>query len=128
MDRVVKNKPAKLFVTLAASLWCVCAAHAGGVLSGLPDPTRPVEEPAGVATGGGGGPQVQSILLSPTRKLAVIDGQVYRVGAKFDGAVVREIRPDAVVLVDASGRTQRLQLLPRIKNQQSRGAREDERK
>lgn len=75
----------------------------------LVDPTRPPadtgrgeparDEPDSEA-------RVQSILLSPTRKLAVIDGETVLLGGKHRGARLISITPTQVVLRD--GETQRV--------------------
>ena len=65
---------------------CLLAAviPAAGAAQGLADPTRPPN--AGEAQGEGGfatgGPQLQSVILSSSRKLAIIDGQTVALGAK----------------------------------------------
>jgi MSHA biogenesis protein MshK len=73
------------------------AAHA----QALADPTRPPQA-------AGSGPlleaapaertRLQSVLLSPGRKLAVIDGQTVPLGGRVGEATVVEISPDQVVL------------------------------
>ncbi|MBZ0091197.1 MAG: hypothetical protein K8F27_03120 [Sulfuricellaceae bacterium] len=72
----------------------------------LPDPTRPAfaaDTPASPAASGAAGeappePGLQSILLSPGYKAAIINGQQVRVGARIGDAKVMEIRAGEVVL------------------------------
>ncbi len=64
--------------------------------------------------------QVSSILISPQRRIAVINGQVVSEGEKIDAAIVKEIQTAAVKL--ASGKTEFEIRLPSAlidKNQQS---------
>lgn len=60
------------------------AIPGAGAAQGLADPTKPPN--AGEAPGEGGasaaGPQLQSVILSSRRKLAVIDGQTVPLGHK----------------------------------------------
>lgn len=81
----------------------------------LRDPTEPPPalRPAQAAGGAGqaglpsaapAGPRLQSVLLSPKRQLAVIDGQTLRVGQKYRGAVLASIKPTEVVLVRGTAR------------------------
>jgi len=64
----------------------------------LPDPTRPpsVEAPRG-------GSELQTTLVSPGRKLAIISGRTVGVGDRVGAAVVTDIRPYEVVLKTSSG-------------------------
>lgn len=64
----------------------------------LPDPTRPT--PSGVPgnTHVGDRYRLESILVSPVRRQAVIDGRLVRVGDGVGRAVVVRIDPDAVWL------------------------------
>lgn len=109
--------PAALLTALSL-LPAVGAARGTDDLAGLPDPTRPTPA-AGMESGGGG---LQSVLISPLRRVAVIDGRVCGVGTRIDGAVVREIHPDLVILRTASGRIKKLRLLPKIKTEHTGGA------
>lgn len=58
----------------------------------LPDPTRPSY------IAGGDGLTLQSIIVSPGRRLAVIDGRAVKIGDRVGGAVVIDIRPYEVRL------------------------------
>lgn len=95
-----------------------CAvAMAGSLvdLKGLADPTRPytggpaTAVPAPEATG----PMLQSTMISPTDRRAVISGRSYRVGDKIDGAVITDIQPYEVTL-KRGNRVDRLRMLPRL--------------
>ena len=97
-------------------------ARASESLAGLSDPTRPwAGRGADVspAAGRAGGPVLQSTLVAPGAKRAVIDGRGYAVGDKFGAAVITDIRPYEVVLTQ-SGRAWRLRLLPELTKDHAR--------
>lgn len=89
----------------------VALALAGGAIAeDLPDPTRP---PAGYASGEtvSVGPVLQSVLISPTRRIAIISGKTVKVGDKYEGTRVASISDNEVVL--KNGKTsQVLRLYP----------------
>lgn len=109
-------------VTIKALTVIVLTATAGANAQSLPDPTRP---PALTATEQGdaptpSGPELQSVLISPTRKLAIISGQRVALGEKFGDARVVRITESEVVL--RSGKDEQvLKLFPNIEKQASRG-------
>jgi len=78
------------------------------------DPTRP---PAGLAAeapkGAVGGNQLQSVVISPTRKAAIINGVVVELGGKYGDAVLTKVAEDEVVLGSGSSR-QVLRLHPGV--------------
>ena len=83
----------------------------------LADPTRPPAIPAVMQEGGSSaattGPVLQSVLVSPGRRVAIISGQTVKVGDKFGDALVVEIAESEVVL--RSGKElRRLKLFPGI--------------
>jgi MSHA biogenesis protein MshK len=66
----------------------------------MKDPTRP---PASLAAGSEkmespGGPQLQSVILSPSRRSAIISGQLVSRGESYGDAVLAEVAEDHVVL------------------------------
>ena len=88
----------------------------------LADPTRPpnvLPETAEVAVFEG--PRLQSVLMSPTRRSAVISGTTVALGGKFGDARVESITESAVVLRYA-GRRETLQLLPSTDKRERRAA------
>lgn len=103
MDRTLTSGPAlpALFLALglALSLAGPCAQA-----QALDDPTRPpaaLWAPASAAPVVAARPQLQSVLISTQpggRRLAVIDGQVVKIGSKVGDAVVTDIRDTAVLL------------------------------
>lgn len=89
---------------LLASLLVLSLTCAGAQAQALDDPTRPpaaLWAPAGAATVAPARPRLQSVLISSQpggRRVAVIDGQLVRVGSKVGDAVVTDIRDTAVLL------------------------------
>jgi MSHA biogenesis protein MshK len=82
---------------------------------GLTDPTRPPAAllPEAAPASDASGPALQSILISPTRKLAIINGQTVRPGDKVGDARVVRITENEVVLRDGR-QSQTLKLFPQI--------------
>jgi MSHA biogenesis protein MshK len=74
----------------------------------IKDPTRP---PAGFGTVGepataeapSSGPVLQSVMLSPTRRAAIISGQLVKRGENYGDAVLAEVAEDHVVLRRGGG-------------------------
>lgn len=69
----------------------------------LSDPTRPPGVAAGSDGDEGGGGQLQSVILSGGRKLAIIGGVAYKVGERVGEARVLSIDAEVVRLRDAQG-------------------------
>jgi MSHA biogenesis protein MshK len=100
-------------LVLGLGLASALPARAADVFDGLPDPTRPAS-----ALGGGGvttgvhGLVLQSVLIAPQRRLAVINGHTLAVGERIGDATVADIQPHEVVVKRASGALT-LRLVPR---------------
>ena len=109
--------PCTRWAIAAVALGCLSPAW-GQALS---DPTRP--PPAWIAAHpkAAGAPateqaaasQLQSLLIGPSRRYAIIDGQLLGVGDRYRDARVVAVRPDGVVLRSASG-TRTLKLFPDV--------------
>lgn len=82
-------------------------------LAGLGDPTRPMGGGAVAEPVRGGGPVLQSTMVSDHRVSAVISGQTVTVGARVAGGEVVAIRPYEVV-IRRGGREQTLRMVPRL--------------
>jgi len=96
---------------------CTLAALAPALADeplGLGDPTRP--STAEGANYGVGGFVLQSTLVSPTRKLAIINGRALTVGARMGQAVVTDIKPYEVTLNNA-GQVIHLRLSPKLEKE-----------
>jgi len=96
-------------------LVCVAGALLAWAAQGAPfaDPTRPPDTSPGVPAPSGSslGPRLESVLIAPDRRVAVISGQQVRLGGKFgDGHVVR-ITESEVVIRSGEG-TETLRLFP----------------
>lgn len=112
---------AGMFRLLMLSMLLLASVAHAGAQDNFPDPTRP---PA--ALGGGGvastaasGPVLQSVLIAPRRKVAVISGETVQVGDRLGDARVTKIAEGEVVLV-RGGQTQTLRLFPGIEKQRTK--------
>lgn len=87
----------------------------GGLAQPLADPTAPPAAAGKAADGDSlsARTRLQSVLLSPQRKLAVIDGRLVALGAKHGDATLVRITPTEVVLRGA-GEEQVLKLNPAV--------------
>ncbi len=91
------------------------------VAESLPDPTQPADfiasqsgsGPSSAGPAAPTGPVLQSTLVSPQRKSAVISGRQVKIGDTFEGAVVVDITPYEVRL-RREGRESSLRLLPKL--------------
>lgn len=110
--------PCARWAIAALALGCLSPAW-GQVLS---DPTRPPQAWLDAQPKGAGAPsaveqeatpQLQSVLIGPSRKYAIIDGQLVGVGDTFKDARVVAVRPAGVVLRSKRG-TQTLRLFPDV--------------
>lgn len=83
------------------------------------DPTRP---PAGLAAGpadadSAGGVTLQSVLISPTQKAAIISGVMVKLGEKYGDAVLVRVAENEVVL-KTGGVQQVLKLYPGVEKRE----------
>jgi MSHA biogenesis protein MshK len=84
------------------------------VAASFPDPTRPATFTPGAAPVPTGRPRLESVLIAPDRRIAVISGQRVQLGDRIGGAQVVSITESAVVLrSDQSSET--LLLFPQLK-------------
>ena len=92
--------------------------HAANVAAQSSDPTRP---PAGIDAGpaeadagdAGGGIMLQSVMISPAGRAAIINGVVVRQGEKYGDAVLVKVAESEVVLKSGS-ESQVLKLYPGV--------------
>jgi hypothetical protein len=98
-----------LLIGLGLGLACAVPAQTRTLV----DPTRPPDvgtgstaEPAAVT-----GPRLQSVLISPTRRAAVISGTAVALGGSYGNARVEQISESSVVL-RYPDRRETLHLLP----------------
>jgi hypothetical protein len=96
MNPSLVTRHSSLASALALALM-LCAASAAAQMN---DPTRP---PASFGTGepdagDGGGIMLQSVLISPAQRAAIINGVLVRQGEKYGDAVLIEVAENEVVL------------------------------
>ncbi|MEO8716972.1 MAG: MSHA biogenesis protein MshK [Burkholderiales bacterium] len=106
---------------LVFSLICF-AGSVAGQRAALVDPTRPPNAPGDSSAQESApppGPQLQSVLISPTRRVAVISGDTVIQGEKYGGATVVAITEGAVLLRYAD-RNQTLHLIPGVVKRERR--------
>lgn len=110
--RAVRSVFAALVLAIAS--WNAMAAAA------LTDPTRPMDFATGSAAPSTpahpAAPVLQSTLVSPDRKSAIISGKTVKIGDKFRGAVVTDITAYEVRL-SQGGRETSLRLLPKLQKE-----------
>jgi hypothetical protein len=90
-----------VFKGLVALLLCAAAGANVPEETVLEDPTRPLRKPAAAAAGGAvpaGRPTLNSVLVGPDRRHAVIDGRRLAEGESHGGVRVLEIHPNRVVV------------------------------
>ena len=111
-----------LGIVLRIAAWgLMCGVMAASHAEGLADPTRPpaVLGEGGMDAGAASGPVLQSVLISPTRRVAVISGRTVRVGDKVGEMTVAGIMDGAVTL--RRGKTvETLKLFPGIEKHSMR--------
>lgn len=106
---IVRVLDRALPAALLAGLLLTAAASGSSNVAEVRDPTRPLRAPAAAASGDPAAeqslPVLQSVLIGPERRHAVIDGQRISEGEARRGVKVLEIRPDGVVVsVDGAPR------------------------
>jgi hypothetical protein len=108
-----------LVLVLGLGFGCAVAAQSRSLV----DPTRPpnvAPESAGEAVEAPG-PHLQSVLISPTRRSAVISGSAVALGGSYGNARVEEISELGVVL-RYPDRREALKLLPAPHKRERRAA------
>lgn len=93
--------------TLLCALMVAFAAQAAP----FPDPTQPPAMTGSAGDAAPGGPRLESILIAPDRRLAVIDGEQVTLGSKVAGGSVVRITETEVIVRGADGE-QSLRLFP----------------
>lgn len=94
-------------------LWMLPLTVAAGV---LPDPTRIPVEIRAPAAGRSASPNrgLQSIIIAPGRRAAIIDGKTVEQGGKYGNARLVQVNEDSVVLRGSDGKRV-LTLFPGVK-------------
>jgi len=119
--RAVGRSPGSLIPHPSSLVGCLVAVAVLGLTDtawsqGMTDPTRPptgfgIGDPE--AAGAAGGPQLQSVKISPEGRSAIISGEVVRLGQKYGDAVLVKVAENEVVLKGRDG-TQVLKMYPAI--------------
>ena len=78
------------------------------------DPTRPATFTPGAAPMPTGRPRLESVLIAPDRRIAIISGQRVQLGDRVGGAQVVSITESAVVLRNGLN-SETLPLFPQLK-------------
>jgi len=94
---------AKHLTALAAIVWLGWSATVASAEDALPDPTRPPPEAAMVAGPAPVGPVLQSVMIGPNGRTAVIGGQLLKEGDSFGDAKLVRISQGEVLLSGPSG-------------------------
>jgi MSHA biogenesis protein MshK len=103
----------------------VLVLAAGGIYAApFADPFRPPREieapPASASATPASGPRLESVLIAPDRRIAVINGEQYAEGDRIGEGRVLRITESEVVIARA-GREESLTLFPRIGRRAGRG-------
>ena len=101
-------------------LVCLGVVHAARA-DALADPTRPAPEwlaaqptvPGAEVIGADTTPGLRVLVIGPTRKFAIIDGQIVRLGGSYNGAKLVSIHPGGVVL-QQDGSKESLSMSPAV--------------
>ncbi len=98
------------------AILCLAAPAQGLAADALSDPTQSPMEMAVSGPGGAdpGVPVLQSVMLSAGRKVAVINGQPYKVGEQVGEATLARVTDHEAVLRNADGTLQTLSMHPAV--------------
>lgn len=100
-----------------ATVYVLALVGVPAMAESLPDPTRPMDvvtsSRVGAAPIESYGPVLQSTLVSPHRRSAVISGQPVKIGDTFAGSVVVDIS-SYEVRMSRAGRETSLRLSPKL--------------
>lgn len=104
-------------LALMAAAWTAVSAPVRA--APLADPTRPANEWLAAQPGADGAPAgdalpgVRVVVAGRARKLAIIDGQLVRLGETYNGARLVGVGPDGVVL-QKDGSKEKLSMSPAV--------------
>ena len=84
--------------TIVLRTLLLLAASAGAQAQGFIDPTRPFSAAAADHPEAAPSTQLQSVLIAAGRRVAVVNGQVVRLGGQIGDATVVKIEPTAITL------------------------------
>lgn len=115
---------------IGLALLLLCAVLPVASAQALNDPTKPPAEISAPLTQGRQaaapeGDRLQSVIISPTRRAAIISGQTVELGAKYGEARLVEVSESGVALQGAQGR-QVLALFPGVEIKRKEPPREND--
>jgi len=105
---------------LAAPAVVLALGTGPGYGESLADPTRPPDFAAMGSSAAPSGPLLQSVLISPERSVAVIDGETIPLGGKYGSATLVRIGETEVELQEGRD-IRRLRLFPGVERRAARG-------
>ena len=111
--------------TLAMTTLMLATIAGSATANPYTDPTRPPMSAPSVSRAGGAasneqiGPVLQSTMVSPYRKSAVISGKKVKIGDSYEGSVVVDITPYEVRMT-RGGRETSLRLAPKLTTDKGR--------
>jgi hypothetical protein len=112
-----KERAARVILHPSSFILLGALAGAPAMAQALTDPTRPPGETAAEApaVAGAASPvnRLQSVIISPARKAAIINGVVVELGGKYGDAVLTKVAEDEVVLTRDSSQ-EVLKLFPAV--------------
>jgi MSHA biogenesis protein MshK len=118
------SKALKAVTIAGLHAMALLSACGGAFAQMLPDPTRPpasLGSDADAASGKpAGGPELQSVLISPARKMAIISGQTVLLGEKYGEARLVKITETEVTLRSGTD-LQVLRLFPGLDKKSASG-------
>ncbi len=110
----------KLAVVISVTAAFACDA---ALAQAMTDPTRPPTGHDVVVDGGGepaaaGTPVLQSVMITPTLKAAIINGEMVKLGGKFGNAQLVKVSESEVVL-KSGDETQVVKMYPGVEKHES---------
>lgn len=107
---------------MAIAIAILSAAVTTVEAAALSDPTQPMDFVPRPSAGGPAvpaGPVLQSTMISPERRSAMISGKRVKIGDKYEGSIVTDIAPYEVRM-SRGGRETTLRLLPKLVKEKGR--------
>lgn len=95
---------AKSAALLVMATWLACATVQAAPFADPTQPPNAIPSGSDVAKGAPEGPRLQSVLISPSRRIAVIGGQTVPLGGMYGTSKVVRISEGEVVLQDGQER------------------------